>query len=367
MCSFLIASRFLKIFIRKQTELIKQIYFENQGVNHHFFKNTPIHITDRLREEWDEWLNKTTLEVKRCWLPPKQRHIDIAILHTDASIAQMGGVLYINNEWIGEFKLPFSTDIVHWPIAAKEMLAIIYSLLHFGKYLKDKHIIEFCDNQNCCYSFTLDGSRDPNLNDLLVKVYRILHAFNSDMKVYWIPTALQIADKPSREIDLNEEFLPKIWFNHIIQVAGFQPTVDVMASISNHKCSKFITRACIGIPHDGIIGYDFLNLDEKQLVNEKLYCFPPKNMLIYVLNHLWLYYKDTKFILLYHSFQEIPLGLERFLNLKTCSNQTVSNKMAVTYFPSESIHVIDLDGRRMKINGTPNVRPKAIMMLVNNP
>ena len=185
------------------------------------------------------------------------------------------------------------------------------------------------------------------------------------MRTYWIPTKLQIADQPSREIDLNEEFLPKIWFTKIQQLAQVWCDIDTMASVTNFKCKKFITRSCIGIPHENIIGHDFLNMNHKSLSKHSLYCFPPKNLLTSVLNHFWLYFQKTNFIIVFHVFLELPLGIERFLNLNSCKLIRITDKEAITYFPSETIVSIKVDNNVQKLNGTANIRPKAIYMLVN--
>ena len=62
---------------------------------------------------------------------------------------------------------------------------------------------------------------------------------------------------------------------------------------------------------------------------------------------------------------EIPLGVERFLNLRTCKLMQLTDSKAITYFPSETIQDIHVGKKSMKINGTANIRPKAIYMLVN--
>ena len=89
MCSFLIASKYLKVFIRRQTELIKGVYANHVGENHFFFRNELIPITERLKEELREWKHATTLEVTRCWLPAREQNKKVMTLHTDASLAQL--------------------------------------------------------------------------------------------------------------------------------------------------------------------------------------------------------------------------------------------------------------------------------------
>ena len=370
MCSFLIASKYLKVFIRRQTELIKTVYINHTGENHFFFKNEPIQITERLKEELREWKHATVLEVTRCWLPPKEQNQQVVTLHTDASLAQLGGVLFEGTKLIGEFKMPFSADIAHWSIAAKEMLAIFYSLLHFARYLKDKYIILYCDNQLACFAFSLDGSRNANINDLLVKIYRVLFLLKAELKCYWIPTFLQIGDQPSREIDLSEEFLPKPTFYKVQKKAGFLCDVDVLASVANYKCKKFIVRANNGIPHPGIIGYDFLNFDYEKLEGENIYAFPPKVLVEQVATILAEYFSQSKFIFIFHQWYELPLGVSKLLSIPTTELITLSDDEAITFIPSEEIRTMPLDylvQGTYKFNGTPNIKPRSTRMVVNRP
>ena len=369
MCSFLISSKYLKVFIRRQTELIKGVYAAHRGENHFFFKNEQIQITERLKEEWREWKHATTLEVSRCWLPPKEQNKQVVTLHTDASLAQLGGVLFVGDHCVGEFKMPFSVDISHWSIAAKEMLAIFYSLLHFARHLVDKYIILYCDNQQACFGFSLDGSRNATINDLLVKIYRILFLLKAELKCYWIPTYLQIGDKPSREIDLSEEFLPKPIFDKIIQQAGFKCHVDVMASIANFKCEEFVVRCNNGIPHPGIIAYDFLNMDFSILDNKNIFVFPPKVQLEQVTAILAKYFMNHRFILVFHQWYELPLGVGSLLGIPTTRVHTLSTNDAITFVPSEEMRTMsnfDQNGE-FRFNGSPNVKPRSTRMIVNTP
>ena len=368
MCSFLVSSRYLKVFIRRQTEAIKQVYADHKHEIHHFFKNEKIKISDRIREEFQEWKHATTLELTRCWLPPKEQNKDVYVLHTDASLSQLGGVLFKGEVFIGEFKMPFSVDIAHWSIAAKEMLAIFYCLLHFGRFLKDAFIINFCDNQQSCYAFTLDGSRNPLVNDLLIKIYRILHILNAEIKVYWIPTTLQIGDEPSRVIELSEEFIPTPIFKEIEKIAGFQFDVDVMASVSNFKCEKFLVRANNGIPHPGIIGYDFLHFDYSKLENKVLYVFPPKVLLQQVTAILAKHFKQHRFVLVYHQFQEQPLGCESLLAWRSSRLVNLSHRKAISFIPSEEMRILKCESAPdFHFNGSPNIRPKSTNMIINDP
>ena len=366
-CSFLISSRYLKIFIRAQTEAITNFLRNNPIKNHHFIKNEPVIITDRMKREWAEWQNATILEVTKCWLPPSETNTPVFYLHTDASLAAWGAVLFQKGKEIGEISLPFSEDLSHFTIVQKEMLAIYYALVHFAKYLVNTQIIEFCDNQQSVWAFHNDGSRQPIVNELLVQIYRILFILKSDLSVVWIPTHLQIADEPSRITDLSEEFIPKPYFEKIRRLVPFELQVDCMASMANFKCPEFIVRKHLRVPHEGIIGYDFLNLTSTDLPDKNLFIFPPKVALEKVTRHLDNQFRNHNFALLFLQFTELPIGIDRLLRLPNTRIITLTTNKAFTYIPSETNQEIEVSGskRSYSFKGTPNVRPKSVRLLIH--
>lgn len=366
-CSFLICSRYLKIFIRAQTEAITTFLAKHKGQTHHYIKNERLPITPRMRREWAEWQNATILETSRCWLPPVETKTPVFYLHTDASLAAWGAVLFRKGEEIGEISLPFSEDVSHFTIVQKEMLAIYYALVHFARYLVKAQIIEFCDNMQAVWCFHNDGSRQALVNDLLVQIYKILFLLNSDMSVAWIPTHLQIADEPSRITDLSEEFVPKPYFEIIRRKVPFPLEVDCMASMANYKCEKFIIRKHLRIPHPGIIGYDFLNTKASELEGHNLFIFPPKVVLEKVARHLAKEFKNFNFALLFLQFSELPIGIEQLLRLPNTTITTLTTNKAFTYIPSESDQILEVPGckRNYKFKGTPNVRPKSVRLLIH--
>ena len=366
-CSFLISSRYLKIFIRAQTDAITKFLAKHPGKLHHKLKNCPIEITHNMRREWDEWQNATILEVTRCWLPPSETNTPVYYLHTDASLAAWGAVLFHKDKEVGEISAPFSEDIAHYTIVQKEMLAIYFALVHFASFLPHTHIVEFCDNMQAVWAFHNDGSRHPVINELLIRIYRILFILKSDIVVNWIPTHLQIADEPSRTTDLSEEFIPKPYFELIRRKVPFDLQVDCMASISNFKCDKFIVRKHLRIPHQGIIHYDFLNLDPNLLEGYNLYIFPPKVILEKVARILATHYEKSNFALVFLQFSELPIGIEQLLRLPNTEIITLTTNKAFSFIPSETEQIIEVPGckRAYKFKGTPNVRPKSVRLLIH--
>ena len=364
--SFLIASRHLKMFIRAQTIAIENCKRKHPGEIHHFYKSDKIKITPELRAEWAEWQKATILELTRCWLPPVETGTPVFFLHTDASLGQWGAVLFEGEIEIGEIALPFSESQSDWTIVQKEILAIFFALVHFAEKVRNSTVLLYCDNQQAVYSFISDGSRVPRVNEILIDIYRLAKILNIDIPIAWIPTHLQIGDEPSRIIDLNEEFLPQMYFDTISEALPFTPEVDAMASIANTKCSKFITRGHLKLPMPGRIATDFLNITPDKIGFPNLYIFPPKVILDKVCRHLSKFYKKTNFVLIFHQFFELPIGIETLLQMPNTNIFTISHKKALTYIPSEKDSKLETkNGKSQTIKGSPNIRPRAIRMLVH--
>ena len=377
--SFQIASKLMKLFIREMTIAIKQAYKFNKGKLHRLFKNYRIPINKHLKLELLEWKKIDLLEVKRCWLPPLSKGYKLMQLHTDSSLAQLGGVLYDGETRIGEYKRGFEEALVDYPIAEKEGLAIWFSLLHFSRFLRNKFIQLYVDNQAVCWAFKKEGSKSRVLNQIIIKILRKIKELGSEYEIIWIHTSLQIGDKPSREISLNEEYIPLPIFKEIERVAGFRCHVDCMADKFNTKCEKYIRWKNDLTPQPNAIGLDFLNTRPGKLKKLNLYIFPPKNCFTKVAAHLAKYFAKQSFILIFHKFHELPIGCEKLLALPTAKQITLtpftSNvnpsetfKQAISFVPSEKKVTLQLhNGNKYKLLGTPNIRPKATCAIINRP
>ena len=253
-------------------------------------------------------------------------------------------------------------------IAIKEARAIWYSLIHFKDKVRNSFCTFYCDNQSVCWGFNKQMSRCRKLNEFIIAIIRLCKKLNINFDVVWTPTLYQLADKPSREISLNEEFLPHGAFRELERVAGFRCTVDTMASDSNYKCAKYIKWRDDNLKFRNCIGIDFMSIDSKKLKTDKLYCFPPKNFLDHTADHLLHFYSDTQFILVYHQFDEIPLSIVRLLSLPTTRKVVLTTKQPVTFIPSEKRTTLEFaNGNTTTVLGTPNIRPRLTNAIINDP
>ena len=262
----------------------------------------------------------------------------------------------------------FTEEMEKESIAIKEARAIWYSIMHFKEMIKNSVCIFYCDNQSVCWAFTKEMSRCRKLNELVIGIVRLCKRLNIAFEVVWTPTLYQLADKPSREISLNEEFMPHGTFRELERVAGFKCTLDCMASDTNAKCIKYIKWRDDNIHYRNCIGLDFLMTAPGKLKCFKLYCFPPKNAMARAADHLIQYYANSKFIFVFHQFEELPLPIVRMLALRSTRLVKLTDKQPVTFIPSEKRATVEYpDGTTSVVLGSPNIRPRITNAIINDP
>ena len=372
-CSFILAVKYLKLFIRQMTEAIRQVNLNFPNRPHPTIANKIIFITPELRAELREWRKCTILTTEQCWLPTMKLNKKYAMLYTDASEAQAGAVLYIEQTKVATWKIPFPETTHNFSIARLETLTILLAVVEFRRFLRNKLVINLCDNQNSVWAFDKDGSRDPTINDLVIRIIDQIRLLKSDLQVIWLPTAYQLADAPSRDICKSEEFLPQCYFDYIETLAGTKLAVDCLATQANSKCPEYIglkPTELEKVPffqNKEQIFLNFLETRRRHLSSKTLYLFPPKSFLAQVASHLSKHFWNHPFVLLFHRFEEIPLAISPLLRHPNSKLVLITNKKAITYFPAEkTVDLIHLpNGQPLKnrsiIRGQPNIRPRALM------
>ena len=147
-----------------------------------------------------------------------------------------------------------------------------------------------------------------------------------------------LADKESRQVVYSEEYMPKKWYRTICQATGVYPTIDVMATKENTKCDEFVEFFSSSESKTKYRNF----LAVKDLDQHKTgYCFPPKKILSKALAHIYENFRHMTWLIIYHKFLELPLGVERFLRHKN----TVHFELPTSFFtiiPSENR--IEIDG-----------------------
>ena len=357
------------------TEAIRQVNLNFPNRPHPSIANKVIIVSPELKAELREWRKCTILTTEKCWLSTIPKRQKYAMLYTDASEAQAGAVLYIDQKKVATWKCPFPESTHQFTIARLETLTILLAVVEFRRFLSNKLVVNLCDNQNAVWAFDKDGSRDPTINDLVIRIIDQIRRLQADLQVIWLPTAYQLADEPSRDICKSEEFLPQCYFEYIETLAGIKLAVDCLANHANSKCPEYIGLRPTELEktpffnHTKQLKINFLQVKREDLPNRTLYVFPPKPFLAQVAAHLRAHFLNIPFVLLFHRFEELPLAITPLLNHRKSILVMVADRKAITYFPAEKdVTLTHLpNGKPLPtpthIRGQPNVKPRALMAL----
>ncbi|CAG5104071.1 Oidioi.mRNA.OKI2018_I69.chr1.g1079.t1.cds [Oikopleura dioica] len=223
-------------------------------------------LTQEVREEWRLWNLLEEKGLKRHWTKLNRQETGL-IIYTDAS--SHAGAIVIEH-WKLEERFAWEPDVADKHIGIKEALAIQYTLEWYGQKLQNKRALFLCDNDSVVQG-AIAGSKDPEMNRILVRIWTLAHRFNIDMKVDWVSTKKQLADAPSRDLDSREQKLTANGFAYLQSHLRDPLDIDVAATPLNNKCRDFIARR----ETKGAFGKDFLSFPIHALIGRKLYAFPP--------------------------------------------------------------------------------------------
>ena len=158
----------------------------------------------------------------------------------------------------------------------------------YGKKLKNEKVTFLCDNDSVVQG-AVHGSKDPEMNKQLIRIWAIAQKRKIDMKIEWVSTKLRKADAPSRIIDTREQKLTEAGFKYLQSFLNQQLEIDIAATVQkqenkkrnplsfqeiNKKCEQFIARR----PSENALGADFLSFPIHKLLGKALYAFPPKKI-----------------------------------------------------------------------------------------
>ena len=123
----------------------------------------------------------------------------------------------------------------------RELTAVLRVLLSISRFLKNKSVKWFTDNQSVSI-IAKKGSMKSHLQDIAFKIFQFCLANNIFLYIEWIPrSSNEIADYYSKVVDFDDwgvsvelfEYLDSLWGPH---------EVDFFASENNNKLSAFYSR-----------------------------------------------------------------------------------------------------------------------------
>ena len=288
MCSLIMVVKNMQLYIRISTQMLTQSDKED---------NPWITVTAELRTELLVWKNQGSQHIQRVrkWFDHEKIVIEQKI-YTDASGYAMGWYTSDDQESFSAYWKGKDAEV---QIAVKEALAILYYVEHHTAKLQNRRTVFMCDNQAVCEAFEM-GSRDKTLNEVITKINMKAVSLNLHLCIQWVSTKLQLADEPSRILDLNEETIRTEVLEHLIKKFKIRPNLDGMATFYNRQCERYISRT----PETFAEHVDFFSY--KPTKSDILYIFPPKNIVNFTVPKILKVYNKNNYILIYHEFGEVP-------------------------------------------------------------
>jgi hypothetical protein len=181
------------------------------------------------------------------------------VIHSDASAYACGGHAHrIDSNEFDLYYKAFSSLEIDLD-EARELLAVLYSLRSFKKYVKDGIVKIFTDNRNIAIICD-KGSTSICLHQIVLDIFSFCFQNHITLQVEWIPRELnQLADTVSRVVDYDDWQVTSEFFQNINYLyGGF--TADCFASSHTRKCKKYYSKFWC----PGSCGVDAFNFDWSQ-------------------------------------------------------------------------------------------------------
>ena len=157
------------------------------------------------------WWEKYLLQNKSRTIRVSPTNVPAAVLYTDAECrGGTGGVLIIDNEvlWFRSDARPLTESVYKLSprktqIVPYEAIAVKQALSKFSHLLLSRKLIMFVDNQSVLGCLRKGRSRKLDVHHIITDILSILGTCQIEAVPHWVPSALNIADIPSRGCPLN--------------------------------------------------------------------------------------------------------------------------------------------------------------------
>ena len=220
-----------------------------------------------LREEIEHWRFLDDWEGFVPWRSEKHLQVEIP---TDASLFRWGAVVGSSSETLEDF---FSQGDTR-PIHIKEADALFNTLTILESSLRDRRVDARVDNKAFVAAWEGQGCRCAELNNYTKSMFELTQRANIDLKLYYIPSECNPADKESRKLSLQDCMLSSNSWGVVEEKFG-PHTIDLMALDSNamvdHNGDKL--RHFTPSPSISSAGVNMFAQDVSSEINP--YVFPP--------------------------------------------------------------------------------------------
>ena len=126
-------------------------------------------------------------------------------------------------------------DVLSSDIAVKEALALCNVLRSFMSSVKDSRVDVYVDSSALLHAWNNQSARSHSFSAALKSIFQVVLTCNCSLRLYHIPSALNVADGPSRTLSLSDSRLSKCTWKLVQDSFGgpLGHTVDLMALPSN--------------------------------------------------------------------------------------------------------------------------------------
>lgn len=258
--SFLLAVPAAKLYIREMSLAISKTSRNSKRIA----------IQGDLQSELQHWLFLRNWAGVVPWR--QEKHLQIC-LASDASSFRWGGVILSGDSMgvnIGDYFQPGDTR----PIHVKEGEAVIHVLQSVADRMKDHRVDIFVDNKAVCDAWARLGAKDKQLTTVLKRLYEFTSDHNVELRIHYIPSAVNPADPPSRKLSASDTCLSNAAWRLVEQVLG-PHGVDLMSLDSNcmQNSRGQPIRHFTPEPSPGSAGVNVFAQDISKETNP--YVFPP--------------------------------------------------------------------------------------------
>ena len=194
----------------------------------------PIPVSGALRDEIVHWLFLDTWDG---FLPCKNEKLSSITLFSDASDVCWGGSIRIpgkEDQLIRGYWDESSRDL---PIAVREAKALLYTIESFDASVANSRLDCFIDNKAVVAAWQKQASKNPVLSQVMKYIFQLTLRSNLALSTYFVPSADNLADRPSRSLsDIDCKLSATAW--KVVQQAYGPHSLDLFALASNVQCDS---------------------------------------------------------------------------------------------------------------------------------
>ena len=238
-----------------------------------------LHIYKELKEELEFWLFLDNWQGVATWR--REQHLQI-VLATDSSLFKWGACIILRGkeQEFGDFWEAMDER----PIHVKEASALSFALQSVVDQIMDKRVDAYCDNQAVVAAWNNQGARDSALNSVLKEIFHLSCQKNFDLRLHYINTKENPADKESRRLSRSDCRLSDDKWKTVEEQYGHH-TVDLMALDSNAMRDGNGNTLRHFTPHPSRLSAGVNVFSQDLSKEENPYVFPPFNLVFPLLKY----------------------------------------------------------------------------------